>query len=266
MNKTEAIHFNMQAFNCGHDTAEVITDLTVALQVYEELVVDGKCGPKTRAAARAFTRPAAPTPPPIPKYDVAFWEVYLEPFCAEHSVSRTYAAKWLEVESGGNPCAVGNLNAKGPDGNPLEMGIAQFYNPDDLGRLKLSGNELRAYCKPGTQSVSRALTDGECKDQAEAAVKLIVQCRDSAEKDLAKVGASWGERDLAALTKLQHGLPGLSRAGLPVVTKQLGRPPATWKEYRLTMTSVKLDPGTERYRSSYAKIFDNAEKTASVVQ
>jgi hypothetical protein len=262
MNKTEAIQFNMAAFSVNHDSAEVITDLAVCVQAHEELVVDGKCGPKTRAAARSY---AGPAPAVIPKYDVKFWEAYIAPFCEQHLINKRFAAKWLEVESGGNPCAVGNIAAKGPDGNPLEMGIAQFYNPDDLARLKLSGTELRAYCKPGSQSVARALTDGECKDQAEAAVKLIAQCRDWAEKDLEKVGARWGERDLAALTKLQHGLPGLSRTGLNIVTQKLGHAPATWKEYRETLKVVKLDPGTERYRSGFEKILDNAEKTASVV-
>jgi hypothetical protein len=29
---------------------------------------------------------------------------------------------------------------------------------------------------------------------------------------------------------------------------------------------VKLDPGTEKYRDSFGKILDNAEKTAAVVE
>jgi hypothetical protein len=53
---------------------------------------------------------------------------------------------------------------------------------------------------------------------------------------------------------------------MPAVTKKLGRAPHDWQEFRTTLASVTLDPGTEKYRSMFARILDNAEKTASVMQ
>jgi hypothetical protein len=54
--------------------------------------------------------------------------------------------------------------------------------------------------------------------------------------------------------------------GMPAVTKKLGRAPRDWQEFRTTLASVKLDSNTEKYRDGFAKILDNAEKTAAVVQ
>src|SRR5262245_23473418 len=77
------------------------------------------------------------------------WAAILAPMCAARGIQLPYALNWISMESGGNPCEIGYPPAKGPDGMPREMGIGQFYNPDDLRRLGLTSTQLRAYCVPG---------------------------------------------------------------------------------------------------------------------
>lgn len=196
------------------------------------------------------------------------WLPAILPYAKRQQIDPEYVLKWIDIESGGNPCAVGNINSKGPDGHPREMGIAQFYNPDDLNYLKITGSALRAYCKPGTNQMSRALSSAEIDEQAKATIGLINKCRSSATRDLARIKASWSPIDYWALVKLQHGLPGISRSGLPNVAAYLDRPPVGWEEFKdcILNKGVKTDSGTEPYRSVFPKVFANAEKCISVLK
>lgn len=182
----------------------------------------GQVVPHDRGAAK---HPGRVVPPRVEQ-----WATYLAPGCLAHGIQLPYALRWIEIESGGNPCACGYPAARGPDGHPRELGIAQLYNPDDLRRLGVTGAQLRAYCVPGSDHpvkfkgkvvrgfssvLSRQLTTEEMQDQADATIKLIVHCMLTAARDLAKVnaGAAWSlsRRNYWALVKLQHALPGLSR-------------------------------------------------------
>jgi hypothetical protein len=213
----------------------------------------------------------------------------LAPGCLQHGIQLPYALKWGDLESGWNPCAIGYPPAHGrsPDGKqldaPLEMGVAQFYNPDDLVRLKLTGKQLRAYCVPGdqhesiykgkkvrgfSQEMSRNLTDAEIQDQADGAVGLIKKSMSSATHDLMSVGAgsSWSPstRNYWTLVKLQHGLPEVSSRGLPLVKAHLGRAPRDWSEFRTALSSIKFPTAMEqKYRGDLPRILDNAEECAS---
>ncbi len=219
----------------------------------------------------------------------ADWAKMLAPGCAASGVQLAYALKWVAMESGGNPCAIGYPPARGNpkeggDPNfPLEMGIAQFYNPDDLQRLHLTGAELRDYCVPGdqhdtvyhgkailgfSQLMNRPITPAEMQKQANGCVELIVRSMASASNDLSVIGAGpmWSpaHQDFWALTKLQHGLPVLSRQGLPLVRHLLGRAPAGWVEFRDSLGKVKFSDVIEtRYRNDFARILENAESCAS---
>lgn len=260
LNKTDADHFNMATYGLTAKAAHLMTELTAFFQrAHGGLEVDGKLGVVTVTALTEVKSE------PIPKYDTMFWQEHLRPFCEAENIPLVYALRWVEIESGGNPCAIGAPGQLGPDGYPRELGIAQFYNPDDLTFLHLTGHGLRAYCGKDNKP-NRALTPAEVKEQAEATVDLIAKCRGAAARDLAKVGATWSEHDELCLTKLQHGLPGLSRSGLPAVTKQLGRAPKGWDEFAATLNQVTLDPGTERYRGVIKGILENARSTASVVK
>jgi len=252
--------------------------------------------------------PSPPAPPPVPfpplppdgpvdqpppnggvvgPPGIQEWSAALAPGCMAKGIPLPYGLKWGDMESGWNPCAIGYPAAHGPDGMPLEMGVAQLYNPDDLDLIspKLTGTELRAYCVPGdqhsilykgkvikgfSQALTRRLRPDEIRRQADAMVALIARSMRSATSDLASIGAGPGwspsGRDYWRLVKLQHGLPILSRQGLPKVKKLLGRPPASWSEFKSALDRVKFDPDIERkYRSEFPRILLNAETCASVI-
>jgi hypothetical protein len=207
--------------------------------------------------------------PPQPSHDWMreIWNTALPPFAITAGINVAFAIQWCLMESGGNPCAIGKPGAKGPDGEPREIGIGQFYNPDDFIKLKISTKSMRAYCASGTDAVIRPLTADEIKAQAQALMDLIAVSKASASSDLRKVGATWPHegRDYYRLTKLQHALPGLSHSGLPAVAQYLSRAPSGWDEFRSCLMNVTLDDGTERYRSEFDRILDNAEKCGNVV-
>lgn len=218
---------------------------------------------------------------------MADWSRVFSPLVERYGVPLAFVLRWVQHESGGNPCSIGVPDARGPDGMPRELGIAQWYNPSDLNRLGLSSYGVRAMCEPGDQHprvykgrqtrgfserMIRRMTPEEMVEQAKATLGKIVESVAAARVDMAKAAVepagAWGPSSPGfwALVKLQHGLPGISR-GLPKVRAALGRPPKDWKEFRAAVTTgvATLDPGTEKYRSEYPRIFDNAEDSGRVV-
>jgi hypothetical protein len=177
-----------------------------------------------------------------------------------------FILRWIEVESAGNPCAVGKIGVNGPDGNPREMGLGQIYNPDDLKTLGASGDELRAYCIPGTQKLSRPLTASEMDRQVALTIALAVKCRNAAIADYRSVGGAWAEltpRDQGKFTKLRHGLPVLSRQGHAVAKVHYGRPAANWGEFTAAVAHSPIASTGDD--SDRARILGNAEKTGQVI-
>lgn len=218
----------------------------------------------------------------VPPPTLEQWAALLAPGCLAHRIQLPYALRWIDLESGGNPCAVGYPAAHGPDGNPLEIGIAQLYNPDDLVGAGVTGAQLRAYCVPGndhaivykgktvrgfSSALLRPLTAAEMQQQADATIALIARCMATATRDLVAVhaDAAWSPstRNYWTLVKLQHGLPGLSHTGLRAVARRLQRAPRSWQEFAATVGHVQLDPKTMGYRDDFPRILANAEKCAS---
>lgn len=254
----------------------------------------GRAAPEDPApgAGRVATRDAggggsavslSPPPPgigPVAPPRTQDWSTALAPGCLRAGIQLTYALRWVAEESGGNPCAVGNPEERGPDGYPKEMGIAQLYNPDDLTVVDppLSSYELRAYCMPGdwhtsmyrhrvvrgfSQDLLRQLTAQEIQRQADGQVGLIARCERTARADLVAIGAAgepgWSRdrRSYWALVKLQHGDPVLSRQGLPAVRRKLGRPPRDWAEF-----AANLAAALPKYAGVAAVVLHNAEACA----
>lgn len=214
------------------------------------------------------------------------WAALLAPGCVAWGIPLAYALRWVDMESGGNPCAIGYPPAHGPDGMPLELGIAQLYNPDDLHLTTppLTGAELRAYCVPGdqheimykgrvirgfSQALLRPLLPEERTRQAQGAIDLIRASVRRAEGDLQGVGAGpgWARdgRDFWRLVKLQHGLPAFSREGMPAVARLLGRAPRGWKEFTASLGRVTLGHSAESRRGELAGSISNAERCAGVL-
>jgi hypothetical protein len=235
-------------------------------------------------AIESHERPADGSVVAIPR--TSDWAAMLAPACVASGIPLAYALKWIDMESGGNPCAIGYPAAHGPDWQPLEMGIAQVYNPDDL-RLTnppLTGAELRAYCMPGdqheilykgktirgfSQAMLRPLLPHEKLRQVDGSVGLIKRSMRSARQDLDGVGAgpAWGVdgRDFWRLVKLQHGLPAFSREGMPAVAKLLGRAPREWNEFKASLGRVTLGAQAEAKRGELAGSLSNAERCASAM-
>lgn len=235
---------------------------------------------------------------PVANPTVSDWSALLAPACLQAGIQLAYALRWGEIESGWNPCAIGYPAAHGGEvagrrpwkDCPLEIGIAQFYNPDDLLALGMTGTQLRAYCVPGDQhdvpvkdrstgkirvvkgfssKMSRPITREEMAVQVGGMLGLIKRCMASATRDLTSVGAgpAWSpsRRSYWAAVKLQHGLPAVSSQGFPAVTKLLGRPPADWAEFAARVGDVKLSPKFEAHdRVNVPFVIANATDTASV--
>ncbi len=175
-----------------------------------------------------------------------------------------FAMAWQAIESGGKPCAIGSPGAKGPDGEPLELNLWQAYNPDDLTPLKMTGRELRAYCVPGTQSLSRAMTPAEIQRVMDLGVSMITHKRVSAELHLAANGISWPATgpDFWAAVKLPHAYPPIINTGMYQVTHKLGRAPTSWAEFRHVYEQIepraRFNPAV-REQSPYFRGLQNAE-------
>lgn len=110
-----------------------------------------------------FGLPAAPQPVypsgvPVsdPHYTLQFWWPIIHRMIAgtlpDHSdalyprISEPFARKWLEIESGGNPTAVGDPGQLGEGSSePAEIGLGQLYNPDDFRHFGISPQAFRAY-------------------------------------------------------------------------------------------------------------------------
>ncbi len=210
-------------------------------------------------------------------YHTKVWEPLAQALAIPAGLPWQLVVRWVDLESGGNPCAVGKSATNGPKGLPREVGLGQLYNPDDFAKLNYNPSEFRAYCVPGTQRCSRPLTPAEMSQQVRAVVDLANRCRRDAERDMTQNGVAWRGRDLWALTKLQHGLPGLSRSGLPAVVKSLGRPPTSFQEFHATLSMLSpkvLDAGTRAYMDgattcglspTFTKVMANARNCASAV-
>ena len=213
------------------------------------------------------------------------WAAVMAPMCAARGIQLPYALNWTTIESGGNPCRIGFPSSRGPDGFPREMGIGQFYNPDDLQRLKLTGAQLRAYCVPGddhevvfrgkkirgfSNKMTRPLTPAEMLDQARGQVDLISASMRDATRALTSIGAgaAWSRtrKDFWRMVKLAHGMPALLSEGLPRINAKLGRPPRDWVEFKQMLDQVVLGARAEEKRRQglVAAALDNAERCASV--
>ncbi len=217
-------------------------------------------------------------------YSTKAWEVLIIAMAGDRPWQ--YVMKWMDAESGGNACATGAPGAKGPDGQPREIGLFQLYNPDDFNRLGYKTSEFRTYCIPGTSKQSRALTGDEMRRQVQSGLDLIDSCRKGANRDLNDNGGNWDRhgRDYYALVKMQHGLPGLAHSGLKAVTKKLGHFPRDFDQFRTTLATLppsELDSGTRAYMHdggkppkivalcgqspNFVRIFNNAQNTAAVI-
>jgi hypothetical protein len=150
-----------------------------------------------------------------------------------------FLMEWITLESGGNPCAIGDpVNGQGSN-YPQEMGIMQVYNPDYIPILKFDPALLRAYCGANfSQSVTRLLTEDEVLYQGNLLINLVDYCINNANQYMMQASIAWGinSQSYWKAVKLWHALPGLVK-GFPLVSQKLGRSPNDWNECVATLNT-----------------------------
>lgn len=191
------------------------------------------------------------------------WQPYLDELAGDVPVD--FLLRWIARESAGNPCAVGSLGQLQRDGYAREAGIGQLYfETSDQRVFGSTSSELRAYCTPGTQSVSRDLTDEECRAQVVGLVAMATSYGQRARSALAAIGAEWQDEDVWTLAKLYHGLPALPRSFLPAgAAAGMTSDWTTWRAWLLSLDSdavSAIDRGAAPYMP-FGRIIQNAEYT-----
>lgn len=178
-------------------------------------------------------------------------------------IPTAFLMKWIEVESYGNPCAVGIAG--------VEAGIGQTYHPDD-DRHGATFAQLRTNCNGAKET--RSLTDDERALQVRVLLSLVRSCRSRAQAKLDATNTQWSTStsDYWALVKLVHGLPGIVNVLLPACAKKHGAP-SSFAEFRAYCVGLSVDEvesfvangnaWVKRFKSEFPRIFNNAEKTAA---
>lgn len=226
----------------------------------------GISAPPVHAAPRA---PLSPSPPiqgtspmtPVAPADshLAMWQPIVHRLIAAEfpRVNEAYAMKWAQIESDGNPCAVGDPGQI-VNGQPAEIGLGQLYNPDDFARYGVHPAAFRAYCPNAAplaaaynaakaahdhvamaaaarqiQTMTRALSQAEMDDQVRyTLLKKIDDGIANANSVVRQYGLTWNQPDFWKLVKAPHAWPSILNEGMPAVVKKLDRAPSSWAEFR----------------------------------
>lgn len=111
-----------------------------------------------------------------------------------------YLARWMEKESGGDPCATGAW------GGPWEAGIGQIYfERRDQRVYGVTLDELRDCCE-ATDAACKP-SDASKRANASSLIAMAKDCIGTARRALQRSGLTWEEGDVLSLAKLQHNLP-----------------------------------------------------------
>lgn len=219
--------------------------------------------------APAPTIPASRYPSGVPQMDATYTLQTWQPIVATRiastypTIPQAFAMKWLDIESGGNPCAVGDPGQLGQGSDqPAEIGLGQLYNPDDFVHLKAPpAASFRAYAPAAAplaaayrqaqasgdkatmasiarqmQTRTRALTPSEMDDQVHwTLLAKIASDKAYVDQLFQRDGIQWSQVDYWTAVKAPHALPAILGNGMPAVIKKLGRPPSSWKEFRTVL-------------------------------
>ena len=243
--------------------------------------------------APAPVTPAAPlvVPPPT----LASWALYFKIYGPD--VPLPIAMAWTKEESGGIPCAIGNLPPPGAT-QPQEYGLAQL-NAQDPSNLKIaSAQALRPMCGFGTtpeqwkaamhpttpaaralkaeamktwQTMLRPMTEGERIEHAVAAIELMRHCAAMATKYLGgdrlvnqAGGGVWSAPDFWRLAKCYHFSSAVCNE-FPQVQASLGRLP-TWIEFKEGANDISLAYVNDRGVHPFSQAWlDNGWRNVDVV-
>jgi hypothetical protein len=171
------------------------------------------------------------------------------------------ALKWIELESGGNACAVGRVVGS----HVMECGLAQtYFDLPETVCYGFTSAQLRALCAcDGVSQHGGACTDSAKEAHGRVAMLDMMAHRRRARMKLDAAGVTLDEKstDFWRFTKLTHALPGMFSFLRPSGAHDWGYF-REWVESKKPSELVAFDKGTARYCGSFGRAFDNCEKFA----
>jgi hypothetical protein len=157
------------------------------------------------------------------------------------------ALAWIDQESAGNVCAIGNKPAPGVK-YPVEYGLSQLDAHDPENAALLSQADARASCqnfgaaRSDWETQLRSLTDDERRLHAAAALAHMRSARNHAQLRISGWGWDPNGIDTWKMAKLWHAGPAYVNLA-PTVAKELGHPPQDFSEFQEHANAVGLRTG-----------------------
>jgi hypothetical protein len=128
-----------------------------------------------------------------------------------------FLLRWIQRESGGNPCSVGSAAQLQRDGWAREAGIGQVYfesaRAASYGALS---SQLHPADACSLQEQTRPLTSDERAIQVSTLVEMATDYYHRASSKLSSLGLDWSNEDTLALTKSYHALPVIPTSWLAI--------------------------------------------------
>ena len=236
----------------GLDTEAAV----LAFQRSRMLIADGTAGPAT------WNLLLSPDAHPAPVSAVNQWASWLtlaqdpaDPFPIDR------ALRWIELESGGQACAVGRVIGA----HVVEAGLSQVYfDSAETRRYGYTSAELRALCAcEGVSQRGGPCSDHAKEEHARVAMQDMMAHRRRARAKLSAAGVTLDEKgtDFLCFIKLCHAIPGLYSYLRPSGAHDWGWF-REWVESKKPAELAAIDKGTARYCGSFGRAFDNCEKFA----
>lgn len=204
-----------------------------------------------------MTDPDLAYPPSVLRWEALAMELGYPAGIPDHR----FILRWIWKESNGNRCAIGEPGATGPDGHPLEQGLAQLYNPDELAVAQTTSADMRVGCRGNTEEEEAPLTSDQALEHMRAAVKFILRCLNIANAALHLHGLTWSQRDTLRLAKLEHALPGLISQGFTQAAA--AKQASSWDTFVAILPQLVLPEGVQRYHPYTAEL-RNAEEVGGL--
>lgn len=164
------------------------------------------------------------------------WAPYIDQLRGD--LDGAFLARWVAVESNGNPCAIGVW------GGPWEAGIGQVYfdiNPNqrDATVFGATLNQLRECCYIGSEKMASAPTDAQIHANVVSLVAMARSYMAIAQSKLDGLGLTWPTSEVQCLAKLYHALPTLVTTHFSAAAQE-GQA-GTWDAYRFWLGSMDKD-------------------------
>jgi hypothetical protein len=194
-------------------------------------------------------------------FNVAKWLPWLErvqPANTRDAFPLARALRWIQLESGGNACAVGRVGGSHDTypGHVYEAGLAQtYFETPSTARFGVTSAELRADCSSTSMP---DLTDERRLLHARVALETCKDLRARARAKLLLNGASLAESsdDFWAFVKLAHAAPALFDY-VGAAKRHLGMFP-TWRQFKGYVSGLSYESLYAINHGIAARAYDSA--------